>query len=858
MEKEHFSYFLISRTFAWIFLLSCFSFFSLPLFAQSPIPQDNSTAFLENSFTVDEVVVDGNASFSKKKIISLFGVSAGEVIDLKDIREGFGRLFDTGAFSDISIEIDDSFDRRRLIIKVSDNFRVGSVTFAGNDFYNGFSLKREAKISKYFEKANVDEAVSKIEQKYYAEGFIDISVSYETNKNQKGRMDIQFFIKEGHRYIVKNINFSGIKNIKKSKLLGAMTQKKKAFLRKGNYERAKIERDPSNMEFFYQTRGYIDAKVDDPNYSFAWRDPSKRQDVYMTVDFSVEEGEKFYFGGYELRGNKLFSTKKLTRGFRRKEGNVYNEAIHLADFANIVERYHENGHIFARVTPIRTVDREKKTVSYVFDIYEGEVAHVERIFIQGLTKTKDYVVRRELSLEEGEIFSSTALRESLLRVNRLQFFSAVTPNFRSGTTEGLLNLSFNVKEQLTASLSGGFTYSASSGFALTGEFTEKNFLGRSQTLSIKGSYGLNNKSLSLSFFDPSIFESFVGLGGSFTVSKNYNRHYIDQGNGDVQAPDGGSRGIVNNKNNSIDYTTDRYYVSLFATERFLTWFTFGQSLFFEYNRNYLDSGKWWPERYSQRELYNENSSLFSRPPPSGTITAYGFGLSLSRDTRDSKLNPTQGSSMNFFTSFYFGGYSVTKWGASFSTFFSFFKIPFPQLRNVSSFVLGYHFEVNSLANSLLGNFNYPAQLFYSFDSLSLRGWDYSHVYTFRSSRFGDGGLVQNYPFGQARAKHSLELYFPFPVDFFQLVTFLDMGNLSVNQIDFKPQNMSFLVDFKNMLYGTGLGFRLNMPQLPIRLYLSWRFVYDVEGKTVKLFQHPLDAKTGAYAPAFSLDFQRSF
>lgn len=855
MKKKRFLYFLLVRIFAWFFLLSCFSFPNL--FAQSP-SENSSASFLENSFTVDEVVVEGNVSFSQKKILSLFGIKAGQVVDAKDIRKGFGRLFETGAFADISIEIDDSFDRRRLIIKVSDNFRVGDVTFAGNDFFNGFSLKREAKISKYFERANVDNAVSRILEKYYKEGFIDIVVTYETKKNKKGRMDIQFFITEGNRYIVKNINFFGNENIKKSKLLGKMQQKKKGFLRKANYERVKIEGDPSNLEFFYKTRGYIDVKVSDPKYSFEWKDPSKRQDVYMTADFTIEEGEKFFFGGYELRGNRLFSTKRLTKGFRRKEGNVYNEAIHLADFANIVERYHENGHIFARVTPIRTVDRENKTVSYVFDIYEGEVAHVEKIFIQGLTKTKDYIVRKELSLEEGEIFSSIALRESLLRINRLQFFSSVTPGFRSGTTEGLLNLSFTVKEQLTAILSGGFTYSASSGFALTGEFTEKNFLGRGQTLSIKGSYGLNDKSMTLSFFDPSVLKSFLGMGGSFTVSKNYNRHYIDQGNNDVQAPDGGARGIVNNRKNSIDYTRDRFFVNFFLSETFLTWYTLSQNIFFEYNRDYLDSNKWWPENYTQRELYEANSSLFSRPPPSDTIFAYGFGLGLSRDTRDSKLNPTQGSYVNLFSSFYFGGYSLTKWGAKFSTFFSFFKAPFPQLRSSSSIVLGYSFEVDSLAHSILGDFNYPAQLFYGFNSLSLRGWDYSLVYNFRANRFGNGGLVENYPFGQARVKHTFEFYIPFPVDLFQFVTFLDMGNLSVEKIDFKPENMSFLVDFKNMLYGTGFGFRLNLPQLPIRLYLSWRLTYDVNGKNFMLFQHPLNEKTGVYEPAFSLDFQRSF
>ena len=817
--------------------------------------QDTSEEELEipsGSFTISKIEVIGQSKEKLKKVEKTMGLSEGDVVSTQDIRAAYRNLYEEEIYEDIKFFLDREDDLWVLQVALERRNELGKVYFSGNDGLSAFTLGRTVEFTKYFSDLDLRVSAEKIRIKYAEKGFPEVKIGYGVSTNQQSKIDVNFTIDEGNRYIVKKIDFEGNENVSSRLLRRAIEQKTEGFItEKGYFSQSKINNSDQAIIALYATKGYVDAKVDDVAYDWEWFDPNKRDKVRVSLKFKIDEGEKYTFGDFVVKGNRIFSSSKLLSGIRRVKGQTYNEAIHRADLAAIYNLYQENGYIFVRITPIKQVDEENRTISYVLDIYEGDKAHIERIFIQGLTKTKEYVVARQLSLEEGEIFSSTALRESIIRLNRLQYFSEITPDFRSGTVEGLLNLSFNLKEQLTATISGGFTYGSVSGFALNAELKESNFLGRGQTFSGKAEYGQLSKELYLFFNEPYFLSTRFSLGASLTLGKYYIKYYTDSQTETVKMPNDGPRDWVNNLSDAIFYTRDRIYASVFTSQNFWIWHRFGQSVFFDYTREYLQDYVFIGERYSQKAIYEVNAGLFNEPPPQNEFNlSFGLGLSYIRDSLNDRLNPSNGNYFKLYTTFFFGDYSLTKWGLEYSTFFSLVRLQVPKLRSYWSIIFAYQFKLDTMANGLTGNFNYPTRLFYFLDTTGLRGWNYSTVRNFRSSREGDAGLIEGGAYGKTKVEHRFELRLSLPVEFFQLVTFLDFANLHVDFFDFSNESTSSLFDLSGFMYSTGFGIRINLAQLPLRFFWGWRFIYDEQINRLRLYQHENKA------PSFSIDFQR--
>ncbi len=813
------------------------------------------------------IEIQNTGRLKEKKILSFLELQKVKLLTSKILQENFKKLYETGFFQDIRFyvklaEDDDVLFEDELpvtlVIQLEEYPVIGSLFFYGNRHVSRLTLKDELSITagKPYTENDLATARSAVLAKYREEGFLNALVEVRLRPREgKNIIDMEFFVEEGSRIVVKEVLFDEpAMLLKPKKLRRLMETKKRSGLRTGTFSPAKFEADKQKIIYTYQNEGYLRAKIIHTDIQRTWRKPSRQFLQQLKIKLEIDPGKEFFFGSLSVRGNTIFSEKTLTKGFKRTFGEAFNKGEHDGNIAQMYELYRSRGYIFARITPVETVE-DGNIVNYVFDIYEGTKAHVENIYIRGLLKTKDKVVRRELAFEEGEIFDITKLRNSIIKLQRLDFFSRVEPDFSVGSSEGLMNLTINLKEKQTGLVTGGISYSTLSGFSFQLQIKESNFLGRGQSASATLRYGLLVKEFKVSFIEPWFLGYPVSLGASFLYGKYYYDFYLNQGE-TVDFPGGGSGDIVNKGGDSIKYTQDSTVFSVFSGQRFLTWYRVTETISVDYTREFLQSFSIFPEQYTQKEIYDENKDKFDETPPiNDTLLTYILTLAIDRDTRNSRINPSSGTLALASVSFYFGGYKLVKYRLKTELLYSPISIVIPSLRSSWSLIFAYEGEFRTQGAPLYGKFSYNERLYYRFREVDVRGWGFYNIRSFRSARFGSNSLFaeDDRPYGEASILHKFEFRIALPVELFQVVYFVDIGNLSTRKVSSALSSAAFLFDFNNFLYSTGFGFRINLSFLPIRFYWSWRFIYDREARNLALYEHNKNK-----VPSFVLDFEAAF
>lgn len=862
--------FILRRFYGWISL----SFFFYFIFTGSILITYGWTQSTLKKFDgkiIKEIGVEGNKQFSDKQILGFFNLIPDTPLNFSDFRRNFKAIYRSGFLRDIKVDIVEEAEELIITFIVQENFKVGKLFFVGNDTFSSLQLLNELKSIRfnYFDTALANDGRFTIIRKYLEKGYLDVKVDYisEPSPKKEDTVDITYLIQEGSRYLVKEINFNGNTNVASKKLRQSMNLKLDTFFKTGLYDPINLEIDKERLEYQLRDNGYYKGKITNIEVSYEWKPNSSKKDKSVIIDIGLEEGSLHYFGKVTLKGNTLFSRDEIFFDFRRKEGEVFRQSIHDKDIRSIYSKYQPNGYIFIRITPIEIINSDF-TIDFVFDIYEGDKAHIENIFVEGLVRTKNPIVTRELNIEEGEIFDVDKIRSSIFNLNRLDFFSEVKPDYRIGSTEGLMNLYFLITEKSTAKISGGFAYSFSTGLSLNAQYQDRNFLGIGHNFTVKTGIGLVLKNFSISYTEPWFLHLPIALGGSFQLSKQYVKYYTDDndklnpaGKTTISSPDQGDRGYVNDDSDSIHYTKDRIEVSIFSSQRLGQGFKVSESASLIWAWEYLQKFKIWPEEYNQYEIYEYNQKLFNEPPPiNDKIFSFKLGLGVSFDNRDSILHPSSGIYSSLSADLYFNDYSLIIWGFNTGLYKSIaWRLnAFPNL--LWKLTFAYKFKFRTLGRSLINNFKASDSLNFSLNRTELRGWEYSHILSYRKGLGGKSYLINERPYGQSFFVQNFEIMQNFGFDLLQMVYFFDIGNLSANQLSFADaESWNFLFNWQEFLFSSGFGFRLNFPQLPIRLYFTWRFIYDPRVKTLVGYENPTySSNEKAYKPTVVFDIQGFF
>lgn len=376
----------------------------------------------------------------------------GEIVDT---------LYSLGYFSEIepfAKRDNHSPDKMVLVFTVKEHSTVASFSFKGNRKIRNNELKDNTTIKVgdiYMESAVlVDERA--IRDLYIKKGFTGAKVTHTSEDTGDG-VRVVFHITEGRGTVVTSIGFSGNTVFTSRTLKSKMTLKEEGFAKNGAYQESALEQDKQAIINHYMTKGYMDAKVVDVIINESKNEKKSRDEVQLV--FIIQEGEPYMYNGLTIEGNSIFNTERLMGLVKLKVGDVYNHTKFVEGISAITNLYYENGYMSNDFRPEVDKDGERHTVAYALTIIEKSRAHIESIIVKGNTKTKDYVIKREIPLKPGDVFSRDKVMAGLRNLYNTQYFSSIVPEPVPGSEENLVNLVVTVEEQSTTSLQLGMTFS---------------------------------------------------------------------------------------------------------------------------------------------------------------------------------------------------------------------------------------------------------------------------------------------------------------------------------------------------------------------------------------------------------------
>lgn len=477
-----------------------------------------ATISIAQAAVVSRIEVRGNKRVDSETIRSYVAISPGKQFSGADIDEAVKRLFATGLFSDVRINQAGG----TLIVQVDEYAVVNQVLFQGNkklkdaDLANNVQLKARGTFSQSQLEADADA----IRESYRRIGREDVDITTQVIDLGENRVNVVFEINEGGRTKIAAINFVGNSAFSDRRLAEVISTRRSNILsflfRNDIYDENRLRADEEALRRFYFNRGYADFSVVS---SFGELDPSTNE---YTITITVEEGERYTFGDVAVESSIAgLDSDTLKSLVKSRTGSVYSAKDVEDSIIALTERVAGQGYAFAQVTPRGDRNFENRTISVVYALDEGPRAYIERIEIRGNTRTRDYVVRREFDISEGDAFNQVLIQRAKRRLERLDFFETVEISTAPGSESDQVILVVDLVEKSTGEFSIGAGYSTggeSQGVSVEGSVTERNFLGRGQSIRISMAGGKNSRDFQVSFTEPYFLGRRISAG--FDVARS--------------------------------------------------------------------------------------------------------------------------------------------------------------------------------------------------------------------------------------------------------------------------------------------------------------------------------------------------
>jgi outer membrane protein insertion porin family len=459
--------------------------------------------------TLNSIEVVGNRRVEIETIRSYFKPGPGGRLDSAAIDDGLKALIETGLFQDVQI----SRPGGRVVVTVVENPVINRIAFEGNKKVKDEQLSAEiqSKPRGTLSRPMVQSDAQRIVEIYRHSGRYDIRVTPEIIEQPNNRVDLVFTITEGTKTSVKSIDFVGNSYYSSYRLKDVIKTHESNLLSflGGNdvYDPDRVEADRDLIRRFYLKHGFADVQV---VAALTEYDPDRKG---FLVTFKIEEGQQYRVGSVEFQSSIATLDVASLRSFSRVGvGSLYNvEALEKSVEEMQIEAS-RRGYAFAVVRPRGDRNFEAHTVSVVFQIEEGPRTYIERINIRGNTRTRDYVIRREFDLAEGDAYNRALVDRAERRLKNLDFFKSVKINTEPGSSSDRVVLVVDLEEKSTGDFSVSGGYSTSDGALAEVSISERNFLGRGLFAKAAVTYGQYARGLSLSYVDPYLLDYRVALG----------------------------------------------------------------------------------------------------------------------------------------------------------------------------------------------------------------------------------------------------------------------------------------------------------------------------------------------------------
>ena len=528
------------RTLPLLLLLCCV--FTLPGWAQQPN-------------TIVQIRVIGNREIPKETILARMFSRVNEAYDPLTVERDFNSLWNTGYFENVRIDKEDTPKGVVLNVYVTEKPTIREIHYKGlnsvtvSDVLDRFKKEKVgiSQESKY-DPTRIAHAIDVLKEMLSEHGRQFATIKADVKKIPPASVSLTFDVKEGPKVMVGKIRFTGNEHVKSRALREAMKNLRPIGIPHSIffeslfprvYDASKLEEDSERVRQAYRDRGYIKAAVGEPTTHlrnetglslFTFRPKKgKRIDITMPID----EGGRYRLSGITFTGNKAVTNEKALRAqFAIKDGDIFNATKFGKGLQNLQKAYGTLGYINFVAIPTPHYDEANKTVSFNVDIDEGKPFYVSRIEFQGNTVTRDYVIRRELAIQEGQVYNSKLWELSIQRLNHLDYFNPLKvdqdtethQNAENGTVDLLLKVTEKGKNSI--GLNGGVSGLGGSFLGLN--YQTNNFLGMGETLTLQANIGDVSRNFKFGFDEPYIHNQPLNLGFQvfnskydYNASKNY-------------------------------------------------------------------------------------------------------------------------------------------------------------------------------------------------------------------------------------------------------------------------------------------------------------------------------------------------
>jgi outer membrane protein insertion porin family len=453
--------------------------------------------------------VEGNRRVEADTIRSYFRVAPGERLDSSKIDSALKGLYATGLFQDVRI----TPGPNRILVTVVENSVINRVEFEGNKKAKDEQLSQEvqSKPRGTFSRAVVQADVQRIIEVYQRSGRYDVRVTPKIIELPNGRVDLIFEVNEGDKTGVAKIVFSGNNHFSDQRLKDVIKTGETnwlSFLKSNDiYDPDRVEVDRDLLRRHYLKYGFVDVRIVAATGEY---DPNSKGFI---ITFVIEEGEQYHFGNVDIRSNIAEVPAEALRPLLRTEpGRIYNADAVERSAELVTVEVAKRGYPFAAARPKGDRFPDKKIVNVLFVIEEGPHVYIERINLRGNTRTRDYVVRREFDIVEGDPYNRALVDRAERRLKGLGYFKTVKITTEPGSAPDRIIIDVDLEEQSTGEFSVAGGYSTSDGAIAEVSVGERNLLGTGRVAKASVQYGQRSRGFDLSFIEPYILDTRLALG----------------------------------------------------------------------------------------------------------------------------------------------------------------------------------------------------------------------------------------------------------------------------------------------------------------------------------------------------------
>ena len=396
---------------------------------------------------------------------------------------------------------------------------IAKLDFEGNERISTSDLQDVVKVKQWsiLDVNKVKEDVGLIQKHYEDKGFYLAKVSFEVKKTDKpDEVQLIYKINDYDKVQIKRITFLNNKRFTDEELKGTMGETREGgFLSfvsgSGSFKESSFKTDLQRLTYWYLDHGYVKFRYENPVVTIS--DDKK----WLYISIYVDEGDQYKMGTIDFSGDLLFTKDELHADLTLKTDDTFSISKRNADIQKLQEKYQDLGYAFTNVIPKMNIHDDTKLVDIDYSFEKGNLVYFGEINMVGNTKTYDKVIRRELKIHEGELYSGTKMRQSKENVERLGFFQPGEVIFNTVTPKGkpdILNVDITVKERSTGTITVGAGYGSIQKFFFTGTISEINLFGRGQNISLSTQYSADRiqRSFNLGFTDPYAFDTLWSMG----------------------------------------------------------------------------------------------------------------------------------------------------------------------------------------------------------------------------------------------------------------------------------------------------------------------------------------------------------